>query len=43
MVTNKRIILPSLQGKKGKRVIAHEDGLTLLGIQREVIALTEGS
>lgn len=34
---------PSLQGEKGKHVISHEDGLTLLGIQREVIVLTEGS
>lgn len=32
-----------MQGKKGRYVIACEDGLTLLGIQREVIALTEGS
>lgn len=32
-----------MQGKKGRYVIASEDGLTLLGIQREVIALTEGS
>ena len=32
-----------MQGKKGRYVIAREDSLTLLGIQREVIALTEGS